>query len=104
MTTSALMAFLPCYEETLNPQSLLRTLATATLLAVTAFVHPGLWQGAALAAPEAKKPQAAPVTAGSYLEQLLNEINARRAIAGTVSSGVRQRQCEPGCWISTWPT
>ena len=67
----------------LTPQSLLRTLTTATLLAITAFGIPGLSQGAALAAPEAKKPQAAPVTAGSYLEQLLQEINARRAMAGT---------------------
>jgi hypothetical protein len=63
--------------------ALIRSLAAAALIAVTAFVTPAVSATAAFAAPAAKKPPATGTVSSPYLAQLLNEINARRARAGT---------------------
>ena len=77
-------AFLLYMKKMCGAHTLLRSLATAALLAVTAFGAPVVSPSDALAAPaEARKPQAAEVEASPYLDQLLHEINARRARVGT---------------------
>ena len=62
----------------------MRRLLAAAALAITSLVAPLAAPSAALAAPEAA-PVTAPLEAPSnaYLDQLLNEINARRAKLGT---------------------
>ena len=58
----------------------LRSLAAAAMLAVSALIAPSAAPSTALAAPAAA-PAEAPSNA--YMDQLLSEINARRARAGT---------------------
>jgi len=70
-------------KKIVGASTLIRSLATAALLAVTTFGTPALSSTTALAAPEAKKPADAVVESSPYLDQLLQEINARRAKVGT---------------------
>jgi len=61
----------------------LRALAAAILVMASTFSSPSFVTAVVHASPEAKKHSSSSGGSGDYLDNLLNEINARRAMVGT---------------------